>query len=158
MLTPTQEHFAALILERLALGESLRGICRDLREKAPGVAPAVPTFLDWCSANPPLAERYARAREEGLGFLFDEIEVIAEESKKAETKEEAAGFRNLIDARKWRLSKMDRRYSDRVELTGAAGSPLVPQAAVAVNVLTMDPIAASKAYQDLMKGTPDAGG
>lgn len=137
----------------MSVGASLRKACAVVREEFGKLAPAgASNFLAWVDGHPELEERYARARRDCLEFLFEELEDLAEKSKKAETKEEAAGWRNMIDVRKWQLSKMaPQRYGDRVAITGADGGP-VQAAPVVVQIAGMDPIAASKAYQDLMNG------
>lgn len=70
------------ILARLAAGETLRGIC-----KSPGM-PINSVVIGWCNADPVFAERYARARREGLDVLAEEIISIADTQRKGVKSEE----------------------------------------------------------------------
>lgn len=118
------------ILERLAGGESLRAICRD-----EGM-PSESTARSWVKDRPELAARYARARDQGLDCLADEILEIADTPEIGEkaketptgtevTRADMTEHRRLkIEARKWYLSKLaPKRYGDRqtVELEPGDG-------------------------------------
>lgn len=152
--TPTQRAIIDEICALISVGDSLRQACKKMREKLPGVAPAgASNFLNWIEGHTDLEERYAQARAECLEFRFEELQQMAQDSKAAKTKEEAAGWRNEIDVRKWQLSKMaPQRYGDRVALTGPDGGP-VNSTPVVVQIAGMDPIAASRAYQDFVNGS-----
>ena len=58
---------AASICERIALGESLRAICRD--EGMPGQT----TVFEWLSQDAAFAEQYARARDYQGDTMFDRV-------------------------------------------------------------------------------------
>lgn len=120
------------ILARLAAGESLRAICRD--EGMPNRQ----TVLRWVAADPVLRDQYARARDEGLDAIGEELLEIADDGRNDWVEREAANgkveivpnqdhinrSRLRVDARKWYLSKLaPKKYGDRsaVELTGADG-------------------------------------
>jgi hypothetical protein len=126
----------ARICERLALGESLRAICRD--EDTPSLS----AVMNWLNRFPEFVEQYDRARELQAEYLFDEIIEIADdatndymEKKSAEgvhigwreNGEFLARSRLRIDARKWAASKMlPKRYGDKMEtkLTGDKDNPV----------------------------------
>lgn len=143
-MTPTQTVLADEIFRRLALGDSLRKICSE------SWSPSMTMFLGWCERAPEVAEQYARAREAGLDARFEELETLAYESRMAETKGAIAGYKNMIEVRRWQLSKQSpKKYGDKlaVEQSGPDGGPIVTQAIV---VPEHDPIAASQAYQQFV--------
>lgn len=124
---------AALICERLATGESLRGICRD------DGYPAESTVRGWAVDDVDgFAARYARARDMGLDTLADQLLEIADtpqagvrteisdDGVKTVT-EDMLGHRRLqIDARKWYLAKLaPKRYGDKLELGGEIKSYVI---------------------------------
>lgn len=152
-LTPTQRAIIEEIFERMRVGDSLRQACVKARANFGKLAPYdAAGFLRWIEGHTDLEQQYARARRTCHEFLFDEIKRLSEESKRAETKGEVQGYRNMIDALKWQLSKMDPgRYGDRVAVTGPDGGP-VNSTPVVVQIAGMDPIAASRAYQDFVNG------
>ena len=106
------------ILDRLSGGETLRQIL---------LTPGYPTrqsFLRLVDADkyPLLADRYARARRDGLDVQAEQLIEVAQDDKR-----DPNARRVEIDARKWLLSKMrPDKYGDRVtqEVTGPAGAPL----------------------------------
>jgi hypothetical protein len=111
------EEVVTKILEKLAAGESLLSICR-----APDM-PAESTVRKWAAEDREgFYAKYAYARDIGLDHQADRIIDIAD------TEEDPARARVMIDARKWHLSKMaPKRYGDTLtaEVTGADGGPLV---------------------------------
>ncbi len=117
------EATADAICERLAMGESLRAICRD------DEMPAMSTVFKWLTQQEAFAEQYAHAREEQAEALADEIVAIADEADVL-TKHEGeevrlaldptgvARNRLRVDARKWAASKLKpKKYGDKVDLT-----------------------------------------
>jgi hypothetical protein len=109
------------ICRRLALGETLRQIC-----KTPGM-PAASTVCGWASdeRRTDFSEQYARARTIGLDAMAEEIIDIADTPQIGEkTKETEDGLevttadmidhrRLRVDSRKWLLSKMrPEKYGD----------------------------------------------
>ena len=119
------------ILARLAAGETLRQICRT-----PGY-PSHPAVVQWTydgAEDDPasFANRYARARREGLDVMAEEILEIADDgTNDFMTRVAATGQNKVLDAehvnrsrlrvdsRKWLLSKMrPDKYGDfeRVEM------------------------------------------
>ena len=106
------------ILDRLSGGETLRQIL---------LTPGYPTRQSFLrlvdpAAHPLLADRYARARRDGLDVQAEQLIEVAQDDKR-----DPNARRVEIDARKWLLSKMrPDKYGDRVtqEVTGPAGAPL----------------------------------
>lgn len=113
---------ADAICERIAMGESLRAICRD------EAMPAMSTVFKWLTQQSAFAEQYAHAREEQAETLADEIVAIADEAEVAVKHEgeevrlvlDATGVarnRLRVDARKWAASKLKpKKYGDKVDL------------------------------------------
>lgn len=134
--TTYTEKAAAEICRRIAEGQPLRQICRDDH------MPAWQTVYGWIEAQPPFAERIARARE--LGFdaiaeealeiadtpMIGETEETSEDGKKVK-REDMLGHRKLqVETRLKLLSKWaPKKYGEsiRQELTGANGGPIQMQ-------------------------------
>lgn len=116
------------ICERLADGESLRGICLD--DHMPNRA----TVFRWLGEDQAFSDQYARAREDQAESLADEIVRISDEeatmvrADKHNTKpDDEEGFTEVVfdstavarnrlrvDARKWVASKLKpKKYGDR---------------------------------------------
>lgn len=123
--TDFSQEIADLICERLALGESLRSICRS------DDTPAMSTVFKWLTKHAAFAEQYARARETQADAIFDEVIDIADDGsndwmKRAGKDGEPQWVENgeairrsqiRIDARKWMAGKLrPKKYGDRVEL------------------------------------------
>lgn len=114
------------ICDRLARGESLRGICADAH------IPDTSTIRRWLAHEdaknmPPVyAEfraQYARAREDQADALADEIL----DEARAVTEKTANAKRVLIDALKWRAGKLKPKvYGNKVdhEISGPEGGPI----------------------------------
>jgi hypothetical protein len=105
------------ICERIADGGSLRAICGG-KSGMPDRA----TFNRWRKRKPELQQQYDAACIEREEAIFDDIQFIAD------TARDPQKARNQIDARKWRLARMNRKkYGDRVtnEHTGEGGGPVV---------------------------------
>ncbi len=131
--TYTQE-MADTICERLAVGESLRAICRE--DDMPGLS----TVFKWLTKQPEFVEQYTRAREEQAEALADEIVSIADEVE-VTAKQDGEDVRLALDAtavarnrlrveaRKWVASKLKpKKYGDRQVLAGDPEAPVVVQA------------------------------
>lgn len=126
------DDLAVTICELLVEGHSLRAICR--RDDMPSIA----SVFKWLRDIPGFSEQYARAKEEQADTLADEIIDIADETDTvvkdmdggttAVVFDSTAVARNRlrVDARKWVASKLKpKKYSDKMELSGNADSPLV---------------------------------
>ncbi|MBB0023646.1 terminase small subunit protein [Ralstonia pickettii] len=114
---------ADTICERLALGESLRAICRS--EGMPDQS----TVFDWLRKHEDFAKQYARAREDQAEFYLDEIMAIADDSRgDTETRVDSQGneydapnnewiqrSKLRVDARKWAMSKLaPKKFGDKI--------------------------------------------
>lgn len=116
---------ASLICERIASGESLRGICRG------DDMPAASTVFRWLTEKPAFQEQYVRAREAQADNLFDEILEIADDGRNdwmeragedGQTGDSVLNAEHIqrsklrVDARKWYLSKLaPKKYGDKIE-------------------------------------------
>jgi len=145
---------AATLCSQLALGRSLRSVCKD--EGMPDIS----IIFDWFHKFPEFTEQYARAKEESADAMAEEILDIAnnpelgeivtvksgdddkEESGSTETKTiDMLGHRKLkIETRKWLMSKMKpKKYGDKLDLT-SGDKPLAPAATTAEIVATVQEI------------------
>ena len=96
----------AVICERLAVGESLRSICRD------DAMPSMASIFLWLSKHPEFSEQYARAREAQAESHADRIVEIADDDTIDPNHK-----RIMVDARKWVASKLKpKRYGDKAEV------------------------------------------
>ena len=113
------DEIADIILGRISEGESLKGICRDL--KIMNV-----TVYSWMRARPSFLTLYAQAREDRADSLGDDLQEIAD----ASTPETVQVDRLRTDVRKFIAAKLNpRKWGDRVQaaLTGADGGPIQVQ-------------------------------
>lgn len=132
------EVFVTEVIRRVALGETLRAVCRDL-----GKVPES-TFRLWVVDDVhSIAARYARAREAQAESWSDQILEIADESEFDTVTTEKDGkeremcdhewinrSRLKVDTRKWLMAKLHpKAFGEKMEttLTGAGGGPLVVQ-------------------------------
>lgn len=104
-LTNYTPEIAATICSRLAMGESLRSIC-----KADDM-PAESTVRNWVvDDREGFAAQYTRARDTGLDCMADEVMEIADDKT-----DDYQRSRLRFDARRWYLSKLaPKRYGDKV--------------------------------------------
>ncbi len=92
------------VLDLIADGLSVRAICRQ--DDMPGRQ----TLYRWIADDKDFGNRYARARR--AEYMFDEIIEIADNSNGEVNRD-----RLRVDARKWKLSKMQpKKYGDRLDL------------------------------------------
>ena len=92
------------ICKRLALGESLRQICRD--EDFPHIS----SVQRWLGQDENFREQYARAREEQAEYLAEECLEIADSADP----ETANAARLQVDTRKWFIGKTCKgKWGDR---------------------------------------------
>lgn len=112
-VTYTQE-VADEICRRLAEGETLRSICRDLDVP-------ISTVLGWVRDDREgFAAQYARARDIGYEVMADELIEIADRGS-----EDWQRDRLRVDTRKWVLARaLPKKYGDRVTVAGDATAPL----------------------------------
>lgn len=130
----TVEQMPALgdsICARLAVGESLRSIC-----KHDGM-PSMPTIFEWLRLDPAFAQNYTRAREHQAESYADEIASIADSAQGLDSAGVNAA-RLRVDARKWCASKLlPKRYGDRIDVQHQGG---ISVAAASKALATVVPI------------------
>ena len=102
------------------------------------------TFYKWLGAHPEFVGMYQAAKAEYADSLFEEIETLmnADPPKDADGNIDKAYpnmLRVKLEAIKYRLRCLHpRAYSERVELTGAEGAPLVPESPVMTEAQLLD--------------------
>lgn len=122
---------AAQICERIVNGESLRSICRDES------MPCASTVCLWRTQHREFSEHYALAQQTRSELGFDDIQEIADngsndwmESNDPDNPgykvngEHIQRSRLRVDTMKWRLARMNPKYSDRTVLAGDPSAPL----------------------------------
>lgn len=118
--TDYEQSVADEICRRMALGESLRKICRD------DGMPDESTVRLWAVSNRNnFYPQYARARASQMEAMAEDIIDIADDKS-----EDPQRARLRVDTRKWLMSKIAPKvYGDRTrhELTGAGGGPIKTQ-------------------------------
>lgn len=135
--TDFAQETADIICERIANGESLRGICEE--EGMPDKA----TVFRWLNKHESFRDQYARAREAQADAVFDDILTIADDGRNDWMERKNADGENIgwmengealrrsqlrIDARKWMAGKLKpKKYGDKLETThkGDGDEPLV---------------------------------
>jgi len=118
---------ALKICQRIALGESLRTVCRD--EKMPTTSTVMLWALEDRSG---FSEQYETARKMQAGVMFDELLDIADDGENdfyTRTSQDGSEYevpdhehinrsRLRVDTRKWYLSKvLPKIYGDKLDLT-----------------------------------------
>ena len=120
------------VLERVALGHSLRTIC-DTKGM-----PDYKTVMRWVDADPDYCQRYARAKQQGLEAMAEDILHIANTPQmgvirtvkadggiEEKTVDMIEHRRLQVDARKWILAKLaPKKYGEKLALAGDQESPL----------------------------------
>lgn len=102
--TTFTQQLADQICERIANGETLRAVCRDIQ-----LAPS--TVIEWTMNKKTFSEQYAQARQKQADSYAD---MILDE---AFNSHDAAIGRLRVDALKWVASKLaPKRYGDKVEV------------------------------------------
>ena len=124
------------ICDRLASWESLRSICNDEDMPNKGV------FFWWLSRNKELADQYARAKEDGVEALVEDIFEIADDTSQDyiywvdedgnETKrlnsEHIQRSRLRVDTRKWYVWKVKpKKYWEKLAIWWADDLPPIDQ-------------------------------
>jgi hypothetical protein len=103
------------VLRAVAEGKSLRTACKESGRVSKSA------FLDWIREDKPIADHYARARDEGLECKAEDIcELADEEPQRGPDGRVDSGWvqwqRNRVEARKWILAKqLPRKYGERIE-------------------------------------------
>jgi hypothetical protein len=102
--TTFTQQLADKICERMANGETLRSVCRDIDLPAS-------TVIEWTMNNKTFSEQYTQARQKQADAYAD---MILDE---AFNSHDAAIGRLRVDALKWVASKLaPKRYGDKVEV------------------------------------------
>ncbi len=91
------------------------------------------TFLGWVNEDAELADKYARAREDLIERIAQEVIELSDMDvgEQPDGKKDWAAVQKhklQVDTRKWLLSKLaPRKYGDKLELTGDPDRPLAIQ-------------------------------
>ena len=124
------------IFDDISKGMSLRKSC-----KQNGI-PRI-TFFDWIDKNEKEADRYARARQQGIEARFESIEedYSEEPQRDPETGKIDSAWVQLqklkIDSKKWELSKLaPKKYGDKIDVTSKGESVNAPSV---INVKIIEP-------------------
>lgn len=151
------KEIARAICERLALGESLRSVCRD--ETMPGIS----TVFRWFDEHDGFREHYEKAKQESADALAEELLEIADDGRndymeKLSADGEAMGYitngeniqrsRLRVDTRKWIMARMKpKKYGDKTIHEGG-DTPIK----VAKITAELPPDEASRLYKELVRG------
>lgn len=123
--SPDRAKIAAEVFKGMRNGLSALKSC-----KAAGVHQS--TFNDWLNDDKTLAVEYARAREDLIEYIAQEIMDISDQDVDivGDKKDWAAVQKHKlqVDSRKWLLSKLaPKKYGDKLELSGDPENPLTIQ-------------------------------
>ena len=112
------QEIADLVCERMAKGETLRSVCREIQKEDPGF-PDCTTIRSWALNDiNGFYQQYAQAREMGLDAMAEDLlDYAATPSENAETIIRPSGVqitrkdaidrsRLVVDTKKWYLSKI----------------------------------------------------
>lgn len=161
--TSYSDEKADIICERLALGESLKGIC-----ETDGL-PCQATVFNWIATRPDFLEKYRRAREAQADAFFDDLLTIADDGRNDWMKRLGKDGQSLgwvengealrrsalrIEARKWMAAKIaPKKYGEKVEttVTGANGGPIETRELSTIEAARMIAFALAKGEQALIE-------
>jgi hypothetical protein len=132
---------AAEICGRLAVGESMRTVCKDPDMPAPS------TVFLWLSKREEFSEQYVLAKAQSAEAIAEEMFDIADDGSndwmEVHFKDGSEGWklngesvqrsRLRVDTRKWYLSKIKpKKYGEKVsqEISGPGGGPIETKTAV----------------------------
>lgn len=102
---------ASVIAERIATGEPLEAICRDLPE-----APTSRTVRRWIESDPTLASDIAHARDIGYDVIAWRARDVARGVKDAGSTGDVVRDRLIVETDLKLLAKWDpKRYGDRIQ-------------------------------------------
>lgn len=120
---PRKAEISAKVLEGMRGGLSAFKACQEA-----GVPHS--TFLAWVGADAELADNYARAREDLVEKIAQEVLDLsdADVGITPDGKKDWAAIqkhRLQVDTRKWLLSKLaPKKYGEKLELSGDAANPI----------------------------------
>lgn len=125
------EKIGAYIIKELMSGRTLTKICKDSK------VPSIPTIYTWLNPLHPnhkseFLKSYREAREVQAEVWADETRDIAADNKN-DNNVKVARDKLRIDSNKWLAAHLlPKKFSDRVQLTGADGKDLIPAAPTTV--------------------------
>jgi hypothetical protein len=119
-----KQEICAKVLESMRGGKSTFKAC-----EATGVSHS--TFIGWVGEDDELSDSYARAREDLLERMAQEVLDLSDEEV-PETGDGRKDWQAIqkhklqVDTRKWLLSKLSpRKYGEKLEVSGDPANPLV---------------------------------
>lgn len=134
--TDYSAELASKICAELALGRSLRTVCKDES------LPCMSTVFNWFRLYPEFLEQYTRAKEESADAMAEECLDIADDGtndymERLDKDGECVGYqvngehiqrsRLRVETRKWLMAKMKpKKYGEKIvqEQTGPNGGPI----------------------------------
>lgn len=104
--TSYTQDIADRVCEQLALGKSLRTVCK------PDDMPCVKTIFNWFRTQDGFLQQYERAKEEAAEMMSEDMIEIADGDGDVQRD------RLRVDTRKWLASKLKpKRYGDKIDMT-----------------------------------------
>lgn len=119
------DELVAEIMSLLAMGKSVRTVCRDDR------MPAMATFYRWLQSNKDFREQYARAKADAADAMLEDLFDISDDAQN-DYQEVTYGDQNIlrlvpeniqrsklrVETRKWAMSKLQpKKYGDKLDVT-----------------------------------------
>jgi hypothetical protein len=134
---------SAAISEQLALGKSLRSICEQ-----PGM-PCRNTIVRWLVVHEDFRLNYHQSREVGFDHFAEGLMRRATNV----APDMVQSVRLEVDTGKWLLSKMSKRYNDRIVQEHTLEHTLQAQAAVVAATTKLTPIEVTASVQKLLEAS-----
>lgn len=120
--SPYSADVGAEVVYRVALGESVRDICREDGK------PTEKTVYAWAANNPSFGEALARARVTSADRLAEQTRDIADDDATGRSHEAVGHARLRIETRKWLASKYKpQAYGDKLDVSGDLQISIVVQ-------------------------------
>lgn len=164
--TDYSPEIVAVILARIAEGESVRSIARD------EAMPAMSTIFKWLAEHEEFSEQYRSACEMRADAMFEEMFEIADDGTNdwmerhnqdgqslgwVLNSEHVQRSRLRVDTRKWALSKMQpKKYGDKVQHVGGDESDAPIRVASVVRTI-VDPKTDRTEHPDAESVPPASG-
>lgn len=109
---------ASTICKRIALGKSLRAVCRE------DDMPDISTIYDWLKSEPEFTKQYesatverSEAQHEDLNFIGDEAIEYAKTNEDKNVSAVVTAYKLKADNMKWSMSKMKpKKYGDKLDV------------------------------------------
>jgi hypothetical protein len=97
---------AAQICKELALGRSLRSVCRE------DSMPCLQTIFEWFAKYPEFSDQYDKAKKERAETFVEDLTEIADDSSL-----DPQRARLMVDTRKWLACKvLPKKYGEKTEI------------------------------------------